>query len=180
MSNGNTQWITGAMSRQRHGGGWAPDTRREDSRSEGNSALWRIIKRLDVYARIDDDLQVKTETGAAVTIGFWILMIVLVIGEVQAYMKVQPAIEHVVVDSTMGQRVRINADIVSANLPFVCAVCTGGVQTWRASLFVVLVLLCIIRGRAHSSYPLHAGTIDALFEFPWIVTTATTEVCEYE
>lgn len=118
MSNGNTQWVTGAISRQSRGGGWAPGTRREDSRPEGNSALWRIIKRLDVYAKIDDDLQVKTETGAAVTIGFWMLMIVLVVGEIQAYRRVQPPIEHVVVDSTMGQRVRINADIVSARHAF--------------------------------------------------------------
>lgn len=117
MSNGNAQWATGAMPRQRNGVGSAPGTRGGDSRPEGNSALWKIVKRLDVYARVDDDLQVKTETGAAVTIGFWMLMIVLVIGEVQAYMRVQPAIERVVVDSTLGQRVRINADIVSRECP---------------------------------------------------------------
>lgn len=71
------------------------------------------MRRIDLYARVDDDLQVKTETGAAVTIGFWVLMVVLVIGEIQAYLRVQPATERVVVDSTMGQRLRINADIVS-------------------------------------------------------------------
>lgn len=114
MSNGNGQWVTGAILRQRNGTSSAPGTRLESYQSEGNSALARIARRLDVFAKIDDDLQVKTEAGAAVTIGFWMLMIVLVIGEVQAYMRVQPAIERVVVDSTMGQRVRINADIVSA------------------------------------------------------------------
>lgn len=114
MSNGNSQWAAGAMSRQRYGAGSAPGARRQDDQSEGNSALARIMQRLDVYAKVDGDLQVKTEAGAAVTIVFWVLMVVLVMGEVQAYMRVQPAIERVVVDSTMGQRVRINADIVSA------------------------------------------------------------------
>lgn len=66
-----------------------------------------------MYARVDEDLQVKTETGAAVTIGFWVLMVVLVIGEIQAHLREKPAIERVVVDNTMGQRLRINADIVS-------------------------------------------------------------------
>lgn len=77
------------------------------------SSVSRIIRRLDVYARVDDDLQVKTDTGAAVTIGFWALMAVLVIGEIQAYLMVQPATERVVVDNAIGQRLRINADIVS-------------------------------------------------------------------
>lgn len=109
-SNGNAQWATGAMPRRSNG---TQGTRRRDPQPERNSTLARIVQRFDVYAKVDDDLQVKTETGAAVTIGFWLLMVVLVVGEVQAYLRVQPAIERVVVDSTMGQRVRINADIVS-------------------------------------------------------------------
>lgn len=113
-SNGNAQWSAGAMSRRSNGAGSAQGTRGGDPQPERNSTLARIVQRFDVYAKVDDDLQVKTETGAAVTIGFWLLMVVLVVGEVQAYLRVQPAIERVVVDSTMGQRVRINADIVSA------------------------------------------------------------------
>lgn len=75
--------------------------------------LERTIKQLDVYARVDEDLQVRTEAGAAVTIGFWVLMVVLCVGEVQAYRKVQPPTERVVVDSSMGQKLRINIDMVS-------------------------------------------------------------------
>lgn len=78
--------------------------------------LERTIKQLDVYARVDEDLQVRTEAGAAVTIGFWVLMVVLCVGEVQAYRKVQAPTERVVVDSIMGQKLRINIDMVSREL----------------------------------------------------------------
>lgn len=75
----------------------------------------RSIMKFDAYAKVDDDLQVKTETGAVVTIAFWILMALLVCGEVAAYLREVPPTERLVVDSTMGQKLRINADIVSGN-----------------------------------------------------------------
>lgn len=74
-----------------------------------------VLSRFDVYARIDDDLAVKTQAGAAVTIGFWVFMVVLCIGEIQAYRKLRPPTERVVVDSSLGQRLRININIVRAN-----------------------------------------------------------------
>ncbi|CAN0550308.1 unnamed protein product, partial [Ectocarpus sp. 12 AP-2014] len=77
----------------------------------------RTIKQLDVYARVDEDLQVRTEAGAAVTIIFWVLMVVLCVGEVQAYRKVQAPTERVVVDSTMGQKLRINIDMTFHSIP---------------------------------------------------------------
>lgn len=75
-----------------------------------------LLQQLDVYAKVDDDLAVRTEMGAAVTIGFWVLMVILCVGEVQAYRKVHPPTERVVVDTTMGQRLLINTDIVSAGV----------------------------------------------------------------
>lgn len=95
-----------------------------DSAMEIETSISRTLRAVDVYAKVEEDLQVKTETGAAVTIAFWVLMLVLVIGEVRAYLKERPAIERVVVDTTMGQRLRINTDIVSAagglNLYYCC------------------------------------------------------------
>lgn len=76
----------------------------------------RVFSRFDVYARVDDDLAVKTEAGAAVTIGFWLLMVILCIGEIQAYRKLRPPEERVVVDPSLGQRLRISVDIVRALL----------------------------------------------------------------
>lgn len=100
--------------RRRQGAGSSSSGLRDDRSSGEETTFARTMQRLDLYARVDEDLQVKTESGAAVTIGFWVLMVILVIGEVQAYLRAQPATERVVVDSTMGQRLRINADIVSS------------------------------------------------------------------
>lgn len=103
----------GPMMRRRHATGATSGVGNGGGSGEDTSMFSRAIKRLDLYARVDDDLQVQTEAGAAVTIGFWVLMVVLCIGEVQAFRKVQPITERVVVDSTMGQRLRINVDMVS-------------------------------------------------------------------
>lgn len=109
----------GPMMRKRHeASGSSAGGRANGREGEGGGAtgFFGLLQQLDVYAKVDDDLAVRTETGAAVTIGFWVLMVVLCIGEVQAYRKVQPPTERVVVDTTMGQRLLINADIVSVPL----------------------------------------------------------------
>lgn len=85
----------------------------EGPKAGDDSSFSRAIQKFDVYARVDDDLQVKTETGAAVTIGSWILALLLVCGEIASYLRGAPSTERLLVDYTMGQRLRINADIVS-------------------------------------------------------------------
>ncbi|CAN0190766.1 unnamed protein product [Scytosiphon promiscuus] len=107
----------GPMMRRRHAGGEGAGVGNGNASRESTSIFARAIKRLDLYARVDDDLQVQTEAGAAVTIGFWVLMVVLCIGEMQAFRKVQPSTERVVVDSTMGQRLRINVDMAFHSIP---------------------------------------------------------------
>lgn len=99
-----------------------------DSSAERETPIARTLRAVDVYAKVEEDLQLKTETGAAVTIAFWVLMLVLVVGEVRAFLKERPAIERVVVDTTMGQRLRINTDIVSA---------VGELKFYHSCLWVV-------------------------------------------
>lgn len=114
VSNGGSVWRESMSStlRRRHGVG---DSKLAmDSAAERETSMARTLRAVDVYAKVEEDLQVKTETGAAVTIAFWVLMLVLIVGEVHAFLKERPAIERVVVDTTMGQRLRINTDIVSA------------------------------------------------------------------
>lgn len=116
MSNGSSwQDSTGPTTgmRRRQGVGTAQNSDEAIANGQDSGFVRTTVSKFDMYAKVDDDLQVKTETGAAVTIGFWMLMVVLVIGEIQAYLQEKPAIERVVVDNTMGQRLRINANIVS-------------------------------------------------------------------
>lgn len=102
--------ITGGM--RRRIGIAVDDSLREAPRSGESSVFVRAAQRFDLYAKVDDDLQVKTEAGAAVTIGFWVLIVLLVWGEVAVYLREVPATERLVVDSTMGQKLRINTDMV--------------------------------------------------------------------
>ncbi|CAM9197181.1 unnamed protein product [Choristocarpus tenellus] len=96
--------------RRRQTGGYGSRQSVAQSDSE-DSALVRKVKMFDVYARVDEDLGVKTESGAAVTVGFWILMLLMVWGEVSAYLEKIPDREHLVIDPTMGQKLRINLNI---------------------------------------------------------------------
>lgn len=109
--------------RKRHEAGGSSAGGKANGRAGGGggaTGVFGLLQQLDVYAKVDDDLAVRTETGAAVTIGFWVLMVILCIGEVQAYRKVQPPAERVVVDTTMGQKLLINADIVSVPTTALC------------------------------------------------------------
>lgn len=99
------------MMRRRHQIG--SSTGASNDRSNEGTGLRALAARFDLYARVDDDLAVRTETGAAVTIGFWVLMVILIVGEVLAFRKVPPAAERVVVNATLDQRLRINIDLVS-------------------------------------------------------------------
>ncbi len=111
-NNGAPPWAQssmGPMMRRRHQVG--SSTASGGDRSSDGSGL-RALARFDLFARVDDDLAVKTETGAAVTIGFWVLMVVLIVGEVLAFRKLPPSAERVVVNSTFDQRLRINIDLV--------------------------------------------------------------------
>lgn len=91
-----------------------PGKREEHQQQQSATGFFGLLQQLDVYAKVDDDLAVRTETGAAVTIGFWVLMVILCIGEVQAYRNVKPPMQQITIDTTMrGQRLQIYTDIVS-------------------------------------------------------------------
>lgn len=110
--------------RQQHGPNSNPSSRQKSSRAGGGSAISRALQRFDLYANVDEDLQVKTGTGAAVTIGFWLVMVLLVYGEVVAHLRVMPATERLVVDSTIGQKLRINTNIVSLTTTIINSLCS--------------------------------------------------------
>ncbi|CAN0394781.1 unnamed protein product [Discosporangium mesarthrocarpum] len=82
-----------------------------------DSSFVQKVKAFDVYARVDQDLGVKTESGAIVMIIFWILILLMVWAEVAAYLRGVPEREHLVVDATMGQKLRINLDMTFHAVP---------------------------------------------------------------
>jgi hypothetical protein len=67
------------LRRRTSAAGRAPSALRTDSLDDDDdSKLAKTLKRIDMYARVSGDLTVKTESGATVTVVFWLLLVVLV------------------------------------------------------------------------------------------------------
>lgn len=68
------------------------------------------LKRFDIYTKIDEEYKVQTSGGATLSLIAWVLISLLVLGEFRNYMTVTTK-EHLQVDTTLGQKLRINLDI---------------------------------------------------------------------
>ena len=68
------------------------------------------IKNYDIYTKVEDDFSTQTSTGASLSLIGWIIIAVLVMSEIAMYLGPMPS-EHMIVDTTLGQRLKINVDI---------------------------------------------------------------------
>ena len=68
------------------------------------------IKNYDIYTKVEDDFSTQTSTGASLSLIGWIIIAVLVMSEIAMYLGPMPS-EHMIVDTTLGQRLKINIDI---------------------------------------------------------------------
>ena len=68
------------------------------------------LKRFDIYTKLEEDYKVQTSGGATLSIVGWVIMTILIIGEFNNYMT--PTVkEHMAVDVTLGQQLRVNVNI---------------------------------------------------------------------
>ena len=68
------------------------------------------LERFDIYTKIDDDYRLQTSEGATMSILAWIIISFLVLGEFRNFMTVNTN-ELLKVDTTIGQKLKINLDI---------------------------------------------------------------------
>lgn len=74
------------------------------------------LRQFDAYPKTLEDFQIKTFSGAAVTIVAGTFMIILFLSELYDYLT--PKItEDLYVDTTRGSKLRINIDVVFSNIP---------------------------------------------------------------
>ena len=78
--------------------------------SSSESDLLTILKKFDIYTQVDEDYRIQTSWGATVSIVGWIVMALLILGEVSSYTTPKMT-EHLIVDTTLGQQLRININI---------------------------------------------------------------------
>eukprot|EP01035_Chromulina_nebulosa_P004319 gene4319-5893_t len=85
-----------------------PSLKEKDQPTNGN--LFRYLKRFDIYQKIDDTYRVKTAFGAFISVTGWLIIYGLAFAEIHNYLT--PTFkEHMVVDTSLGQQLRININI---------------------------------------------------------------------
>ena len=99
--------------RQRYQGGGAPSPREPSS---GGSTFTDTIKALDVYPKTLDDFKERTGSGGLVSLISCSMIFLLVVSELRAYLT-PTTVDHLYVDSSRGERVRINLNISFPNMP---------------------------------------------------------------
>ncbi|GLD92030.1 hypothetical protein PINS_up000563 [Pythium insidiosum] len=78
--------------------------------SEMSKSARRALKRVDVYPKMHREFKVQTEFGATVSLVMTVVMVILFLAELKAYLYVHTH-EHMVVDSTINEKLQINVDI---------------------------------------------------------------------
>ena len=86
------------------------------SSEESESVFASTIKKLDVYPKTLDDFKEKTGSGAVVSIVSCCVIFLLVVSELRAYLT-PTTVDHLFVDTTRGQRIRVNLNITFPNMP---------------------------------------------------------------
>ena len=81
-----------------------------NSKEEKNNFDFFDLKNYDLYTKIEEDFVIQTSGGATLSFIGWFIIIVLVFSEFSCYVK-KSTKEHMVVDTTLGEHLRINIDI---------------------------------------------------------------------
>ncbi|KAG2767464.1 hypothetical protein JG687_00012119 [Phytophthora cactorum] len=81
-----------------------------DEESSVTRSARRVLKKVDVYPKMHREFKVQTEFGATVSIVAGIVMAILFLSELSAYLSVNTH-EHMVVDSTLGEKLQVNLDV---------------------------------------------------------------------
>ena len=74
----------------------------------GVDARW--LRRFDLYSKVDEDFQVQTTLGAALSVLTWVLIAILLMSELGSYAGGQTT-EHLVVETTLKSHLRVNLNM---------------------------------------------------------------------
>ena len=88
----------------------------EPSSASESSSFVRTIKSLDINPKTLDDFKEKTGSGAAVSLISMSIIFLLVVSELRAYLT-PVTTDHLYVDTTRGERIRINVNMTFPNMP---------------------------------------------------------------
>jgi hypothetical protein len=89
------------------------------SLSKPSVSIAPALEKVDLYPKVSNEFKVTTNTGGTVSLISGFLMFILFISEFTSYMSITRT-EHIVVDTTIGLRLRINF-----NMTFHALTCAG-------------------------------------------------------
>lgn len=75
-----------------------------------SSSLEQRLKAFDIYSKVDEDFRVQTEGGGWISILGWVVISLLVLLELRSFFLVEYK-EHMIVDTSLRQKLKINIDI---------------------------------------------------------------------
>ena len=87
-----------------------------DSPASPTEGVVSMVKALDVYPKTLDDFKERTGSGAAVSIVSLSIIFLLVISELRAYLT-PVTTDHLYVDTTRSERIRINVNMTFPSMP---------------------------------------------------------------
>ncbi|KAG5184554.1 endoplasmic reticulum vesicle transporter-domain-containing protein [Tribonema minus] len=100
------------LRRRASAAGKRPSNLRVDDDEDADSKLAKTLRRMDLYARVNEDLTVKTESGATVTVVFWVLLVLLVTSEVRTFLATRTSREELMrVDTSLGRKLEIGLNM---------------------------------------------------------------------
>ena len=118
------------------------NTPRQGGAGKGKGGFWTELKNFDLYHKVDEEFRVQTSFGAALSLVGWVVIGVLLLAEIRSF--VAPEIkEHLVVDTSMGERLRVNFNVTFHALT--CAEAhLDAMVTWNAGFCTVYAVLNIV------------------------------------
>ena len=91
--------------------------RRRPRQPESSSSIFaETIKALDINPKTLDDFKERTGSGAAVSVISCSVILLLILSELRSYMT-PVTTDHLYVDTTRGERIRINVNVTFPNMP---------------------------------------------------------------
>lgn len=91
-------------------------TAKQEESSSATSAIADTLRSLDVYPKTLDDFKERTHSGAIVSILSCSVIFMLIVSEFRAFMTPTTA-DHLYVDISRGERIRININMTFPNMP---------------------------------------------------------------
>ena len=118
VADGGLRRRTTVMTGGGVGGGYASSPYGSNGRSTVSPSPVKLVKNLDfMFPKVDKEFTVQTQSGGIATVIAYGLVMILVLAETVTWMgQNRQTLEHILVDTSLGKRMRVNMNITFPEL----------------------------------------------------------------